>query len=155
MRIYLGSDHAGYELKEAVKRYLQTKENIELEDFGAYYFDPKDDYPDFIKPVAEAVSHNPDNARGVVFGKSGQGEAIVSNRYKNIRAVVFYGDCAVIENNNASCEIIRLSRAHSNSNILSFGAGFVSFEDAKKALDMWLQTDFEGGRHQRRIDKID
>src|SRR3989344_4130532 len=89
MIVYLATDHAGFELKEKVKEYLQ-KEGYEIEDCGAYEYDKSDDYPDFISKAAEKVSENPQNA-GIIFGNSGQGEAMVANKYKNVRAALFYG----------------------------------------------------------------
>lgn len=144
MKIYIGSDHAGYELKEKLKIYLSGLGH-QIEDKGAFKNDPADDYPDFIKPVAVAVAADKES-RGVVLGGSGQGEAIVSNRIKGVRAAVYYG---------GSEEIVKLSREHNDANIISFGARFVSEEEAKKALDIWLGIGFAGGRHQRRIEKID
>ena len=144
MRIYLGSDHAGFELKEKLKVFLSEK-GYQVEDKGALKYDSEDDYPDFIRPVAEAVSREPES-RGVVLGGSGQGEAIVANRFKGIRAVVYCG---------GSTKIVKLSREHNDANILSLGARFISEEKAKKAVELWLSTSFKGGRHQRRIEKID
>ncbi|HBT81408.1 ribose-5-phosphate isomerase [Candidatus Giovannonibacteria bacterium RIFCSPHIGHO2_01_FULL_48_47] len=144
MRIYIGSDHAGYELKEALKKFLQEK-GYEVEDKGAFEFNPEDDYPDFIRPVAEEVAKEPE-LRGIVLGGSGQGEAIVANRIKGIRAAVYCG---------GSMKIVKLSREHNDANILSLGARFISEEKAKKALELWLKTKFSGGLHQRRIEKID
>lgn len=145
MKIYIGADHAGFELKEALKKFLQEGGH-EVEDKGAFEFNKDDDYPDFIRPVALAVASDSEQSRGVVIGKSGQGEAMVSNRVKGIRAAIFYG---------GDLEIVKLSREHNNANVLSFAAGFVSLEEAQKALELWLFTPFSGGRHQRRIEKID
>ena len=144
MKIYLGSDHAGYELKEKLKIFLGEK-GYEMKDFGAFSLNPEDDYPDFVRSVAEAVAADPES-RGVVFGGSGQGEAIICNRSKGVRAAVYYG---------GNQEIVKLSREHNDANVLSFGARFVSEEEAKEALTLWLATPFEGGRHQRRVEKID
>lgn len=144
MIIYLGADHAGYELKEAIKAYLAEK-GYEVEDRGAFWYDGEDDYPDFIRPVAEMVSKDPES-RGIVLGGSGQGEAILSNRFPGVRAVVFYG---------GSEEIVKLSRSHNDANVLSLGARFLTAEDAIKVVQMWLDTPFDGGRHDRRIKKID
>lgn len=150
MLIYLGSDHAGFELKEKIKKFLK-EEGYEIEDKGAFKFDPEDDYPDFIRPVAEAVTANRDS-RGLIFGGSGQGEAIVANRIKGIRAAVFCGDRWV----GLGDKIIRLSRDHNDSNILSIGARFVDERTAKNAVGLWLRTPFSGEeRHRRRINKID
>ncbi|MDP2668918.1 MAG: RpiB/LacA/LacB family sugar-phosphate isomerase [bacterium] len=145
MKIYLGSDHAGYELKETIKAFLAGKK-YDVEDMGALKYEAEDDYPDFIKPVAKAVAKNPDKDRGIIFGGSGQGEAMAANRFKGVRATVFYG---------GPMKIIDLSREHNNANILSFGARFITEEEAKTVVEFWLRTGFAGGRHKRRIKKID
>lgn len=145
MAIYLGTDHAGFLHKEAVKNFLLT-EGFEIEDIGAHDLDENDDYPDFIIPVAKAVSEGVAEA-GIVFGGSGQGEAICANRFKNVRATVFYG---------GSENIIILGREHNNSNILSIGARFVSIEETIEAIRLWIQTNFsEEERHIRRINKLE
>ena len=141
--IYLGSDHAGFELKNRIKKLLEEL-GLAHEDLGPDKFNPDDDYPDFIRPVAQKVSEN-SGSKGVVSGGSGQGEAIVANKIKGIRAALYYG---------GSLDIIKLSRLHNDSNILSMGARFVSEAEATQAVKLWLETQFEGGRHQRRIEKI-
>jgi len=142
--IFLGTDHAGFELKEAIKAHLDSS-GYEIEDLGANWYDGEDDYPDFIRPVAEAVAKDP-NSRGIIMGGSGQGEAIAANRVKGVRAVVYY---------DGPIEIIKLSRMHNNANILSFGSRFITHEKAAEAVDLWLSEPFEGGRHQQRIEKLD
>ena len=145
-KIYLGSDHAGFFLKEKIATWL-TDWGYVHEDMGTHKLDEKDDYPDFIFPVAEAVSGDPKYRQGVVIGGSGQGEAIVANRLANVRAVVYYG---------GSLDIIRLTREHNNANILSLGARFIDEKKAKEALKLWLDTPFtHEERHERRIKKID
>ncbi len=152
MKIFIASDHAGYYLKEELKHYL-AEMGYEIKDFGNDKPDEKDDYPDFIKPLAEeltSLAESSENTLGIVLGGSGQGEAICANRYPGIRAVVYYG---------SQEEIIKLSREHNNANVLSLGARFVETEEAKKAVALWLETMFdssgENERHQRRINKID
>jgi ribose 5-phosphate isomerase B len=160
MKIYLATDHAGFSLKEKVKLRLSESGN-EIEDCGAYEYIPSDDYPDFIKKAAEGVSKNPD-AKAIVFGSSGEGEAIVANKFKNVRAVVFYTPSlpahAVDINGRTSSdpfEMIRLTREHNNANVLSIGANILSEEDAFKAIELWLQAPFSNEeRHLRRINKI-
>lgn len=143
MKVYLATDHAGFALKERVKSFLQ-KQGYEVEDCGPNEYDKDDDYPDFISKAAEAVSKDP-NARAIIFGGSGQGEAIVANKYRNVRAVVFYGDNVIL---------IKTFREHNDANILSLGARFVSEDDAMKAVDLFLKTPFPGEeRHVRRINK--
>lgn len=166
--IYLASDHAGFELKEKLKIYLQEL-GYEVRDFGAFQYDADDDYPDFIRQAAEAVSKNPEKDRAIILGGSGQGEAMVANRFKGVRAVVYYGffpapksyevephkisDKADSEQNN---KIIRFSREHNNANVLSLGARFLTEEEAKRAVKLWLDTKFNNEeRHVRRIKKID
>jgi len=141
--IYLGSDHAGFKLKESIKELLD-KLNIKYKDIGPKKFNENDDYPDFIVPVAKKVAEN-SGSKGIVFGGSGQGEAIAANKIKGVRAALYYG---------GSLDIVKLSRLHNNSNILSIGARFVSEKEAIQAVKLWLETGFEGGRHQRRIEKI-
>ena len=144
MIIHIATDHAGLELKEKVKSYL-SKLDYEVIDHGAYEYDALDDYPDFIFPCAEAVSNDP-NSKGIILGGSGQGEAMAANRVKGVRAAVFY---------NGPDEIIKLSRQHNDANILSLGARFMSDQEMYKIIELWLSTDFESGRHKRRIEKLD
>ena len=144
MIIALGTDHAGFDLKEVVKKFLEEN-NYEVKDFGAYEHDSADDYPDFINPTAKFVSKN-NNAMGIIFGGSGQGEAMAANRYKGVRAAVFY---------DGPDKIVSLSRQHNNANILSLGSRFIEPEHAINVIKLWISTAFEGGRHQKRIDKLD
>ena len=141
--IVLATDHAGFELKEYVKNFL-SKKGFEIKDFGAYEYDALDDYPDFIIPAAKFISEH--KLIGIIFGGSGQGEAMAANRIKGIRAAVFY---------DGPDDIIELSKLHNNANILSIGARFVSKQKSEKIINLWLSTDFEEGRHQKRIDKLD
>lgn len=142
--IYLAADHAGFDLKEVIKRYLQ-EQGREVEDMGAFILDEQDDYPDFILPAARKVAENLQENFGIFFGASGQGEAIAANKVKGIRAGVYYG---------GSLDLVRKSRSHNNANVLSLGARFLTSEEAIDAVEMWLRTDFEGGRHERRIEKV-
>ena len=146
MKIFLGTDHAGFELKEKIKKWL-AEWGYEVEDMGAFAYDENDDYPRLIRQVAKKVAEDPKDRLGIVLGASGQGEAIVCNREKGVRAAVYYG---------GNREIITLSREHNNANVLSFGARFVSDEEAKEGLKLWLETSFPGEeRHARRIAQID
>tara|TARA_A100000164_G_scaffold320964_1_gene303386 strand:+ start:297 stop:737 length:441 start_codon:yes stop_codon:yes gene_type:complete len=144
MIVHIATDHAGLELKEKVKSYL-SKLDYEVIDHGAYEYDALDDYPDFIFPCAEAVS-NDSNSKGIILGGSGQGEAMAANRVKGVRAAVFY---------NGPDDIIKLSRQHNDANILSLGARFMSEQEMYKIIELWLSTNFESGRHKRRIEKLD
>lgn len=142
MKIYLATDHAGFNLKEEIKKYLNEKQ-IELEDEGAYELDQNDDYPDLIAKASEKVSNDP-NSFGIIFGKSGAGEAIVANKFKNVRAVIGFSE-----------ENVKLSRQHNNANVLSLGSDFTNLEEAKKFIDIFLNTSFSmDERHKRRLDKI-
>ncbi len=144
-RIYLASDHAGFELKEFIKAKL-TEAGYQVEDCGATTFEKTDDYPDFIQHAAKGVQKT-ENSRAIIFGHSGQGEALSANRFKGVRATVYYG---------GSDEAITLSREHNDANILSLGAHFLTQEDAWSAVSLWLNTPFsKDERHIRRIHKID
>ena len=151
MKIYLGSDHAGFELKEKIKKWFTLNDaeglgKYEVVDFGALTLNPKDDYPDFIRLVAEAVANDPEQSRGIILGGSGQGEAMVANRISGVRAAVYYG---------CSTSIVELSRQHNDANILSLGARFINEEEAFKAIKLWLDAPFSGDeRHVRRISKF-
>ena len=144
MKIHLATDHAGLELKDKLKQHL-TDLGHDVIDHGAYEYDALDDYPDFIIPCAKAVAED-SKCRGIILGGSGQGEAMAANRINGVRAAVFY---------NGPKEIIELSRQHNNANILSLGARFMSEEEIYRIIEIWFNTDFEEGRHQRRIDKLD
>ncbi len=145
MKIFIGTDHAGFELKQKLVPYLNEL-GYEAEDMGAHELNKEDDYSDFIAPVAEAVSKNTE-AKGIILGGSGQGEAIVANRVNGIRAAVYYG---------GSIDIVRLSREHNDANILSLGARFITEDEAREAVKLWLRTEFSGEeRHVRRLKKID
>ena len=142
--IYLAADHAGFDLKEVIKRYLQ-EQGREVEDMGAFTLNKQDDYPDFILPAARKVAENPTENFGIFFGASGQGEAIAANKVRGIRASVYYG---------GSLDVVKRSRSHNNANVLSLGARFLTPEEAIDALEIWLRADFAGGRHERRIKRI-
>ena len=144
MKIHLATDHAGLELKNIIKEHLENQGH-DVIDHGAHEYDSLDDYPDFIFPCAKAVAADP-KSRGIILGGSGQGEAMTANRVKGVRAVVFY---------NGPEEIVKLSREHNNANILSLGARFMNQAEIYDVIEMWLAEPFEGGRHQRRIEKLD
>ena len=141
MKIAIGSDHAGFRYKEKVKELLQNLGH-DVTDFGTHSEEAVD-YPLFIRPVAEAVARG-EFERGLVLGGSGNGEAITANRVKGIR-------CALCWNVKSA----RLGRQHNNANVISIGERMVSLGTAFKIVRVWLDTPFEGGRHQRRIDLID
>ena len=144
MKIHIATDHAGLDLKNIIRDYLISKGH-EVTDHGAHEYDALDDYPDFIFPCAKAVASDLER-RGIILGGSGQGEAMAANRVKGVRAAVFY---------NGPVEIVKLSREHNNANILSLGARFMTEDEIYDVIEMWLDEPFGGGRHQRRIDKLD
>jgi ribose 5-phosphate isomerase B len=141
MKIAIGSDHAGFAYKEKIRAML-TAEGHTVKDFGTYSAE-RTDYPLFIRPVAEAVARG-EFERGIVLGGSGNGEAMVANRVRGIR-------CALCWNEESA----RLARGHNNANVLSLGERMVPIELALKIVHIWLETPFDGGRHQKRIDMID
>lgn len=149
MKVYIGSDHAGYELKEKLKIYLSSFD-YEVEDKGAFNFDKDDDYPDFIIPVAEAVARDLEvlpPSMGIVLGGSGQGEEMSANKVHGIRACEYYG---------GNLDVVKVSREHNDANILSLGARFVTEEEAKNATRIFLETPFSGEqRHINRINKLE
>jgi len=144
MKIHIATDHAGLDLKNIIRDYLISKGH-EVTDHGAHEYDALDDYPDYIFPCAKAVASDLES-RGIILGGSGQGEAMAANRVKGVRAAVFY---------NGPVEIVKLSREHNNANILSLGARFMTEDEIYDVIQMWLDEPFGGGRHQRRIDKLD
>jgi len=145
--IILASDHAGFALKETVKTFLQGKKYSVL-DVGAHEFVDGDDYPQYMAAAALKVAEDlKGETKAIIFGKSGQGEAIMANRFPGVRAAVYYG---------GNDEILKLSREHNDANILSIGAGFLDESQAKKAVELWLSTPFSGEeKHARRNEEID
>jgi len=146
MIVHLATDHAGFEHKQAVALWL-LHEGFTVIDHGAYEYDESDDFPDFIALAAAAVSKNPQSECAVIFGGSGQGEAMVANRFPHIRATVLYAE---------NDEIVTLSREHNNANVLSIGARFLSLDSTKRLVWDWLHLHAPlENRHQRRIQKLD
>lgn len=140
--IYLGTDHGGFQLKEEIKNWL-IKNNTEVQDLGAHSFDPSDDYPDFIIPVAEKVAADPQSL-GIIIGRSGNGEAIAANKVKGVRAALCLNE-----------EMARKGREHNNANILSLGADYITQDEAQKIVTVFIKTSFSNEeRHIRRIEKI-
>lgn len=161
MKIALSTDHAGFEEIKALEQFLNSK-GYECVNFGPKNLDMADDYPDFIFPAARAVA-NGDCEVGILWGGSGQGEAMVANRVKGVRCAVYYGPASAKRAINAEgdtakddMEILRLSKDHNNANMLSLAARFLDNEDIESAVTVWLDSPFEGlERHARRIKKID
>jgi ribose 5-phosphate isomerase B len=141
MKIAIGCDHAGYKYKLVIKKYL-TDAGHEVTDFGTDS-EQSCDYPDFIRPVAKGVAAGKFE-RGIVLGGSGNGEAMVANRVKGVR-------CALCWDLRSA----RFSRGHNDANVLSLGQRMISIEEALEIVDLWLNTAFTGGRHIKRIQKID
>lgn len=142
MKIVIGSDHAGFQYKQEIIRFLQSLGH-EVADFGVSAPDPPVDYPLYIRPVAEAVARG-QFERGIVLGGSGNGEAIVANRVPGVR-------CALCWNVRSA----RLGRHHNDANVISLGQRMMSLATALKIVQAWLETEFDGGRHARRIAMID
>jgi RpiB/LacA/LacB family sugar-phosphate isomerase len=141
MRVALGSDHAGFELKQRLGAEL-SRLGHEVEDLGTHAAEPPVDYPDYCFPVAERVASGRVD-RGIVLGGSGIGEAIAANKVAGVRAAVVTSD-----------ETARLTRMHNDSNVLALGGRTNPHEDAVRWLGIWLATPFEGGRHVARLAKI-
>ena len=160
MKVYFAADHAGFTLKNALLEHIRTL-GYDLEDLGAYALDPGDDYPDFVTPLAKRVADELD-ARGIIVGGSGQGEAMCANRIPGVRAAVFYGEMEVtaaldIEGGRSQdgFDLVRLARRHNDANLLSIGARFVSGEEAEEAVRIFLDTPFSASpRHSRRLAKF-
>ncbi len=160
MKIFIAADHGGYELKEKLKPFIASLGH-DVEDCGAFSFDPEDDYPEFMRLAAEKVAANP-GSFGIIGGGSGNGEAMAANRVPGVRAAVFHGrssavsaiDAGGAKGSDDGFDIVRLARKHNDANILSFGFRFLSEEDLQEAIKLFLETPFEGGRHQRRVEKL-
>ena len=139
-KIGIACDHAAYELKEFLVGYLSSK-GFEVKDFGTHS-EESCDYPDFAHALGEAID-NGDLERGVALCGSGEGISMTLNKHQSVRAAL----CWIPE-------IAKLSRQHNNSNVLCMPARFISNDEALEMLNIWLETEFEGGRHQRRLDKM-
>ncbi len=145
MKIYIGSDHAGFQMKGELISFL-SEQGFQLYDCGPEEYNHGDDYPDYIPNVAEQVS-NDTRAMGIIIGFTGQGEAMVANRFPHVRCAVYYG---------GSKHVLTLSRQHNDANVLSIGSNFVTTQEAKEAVLLWIRTEFSGDeRHVRRIQKIE
>ena len=141
MKIALGTDHAGFNYKEAVKEHLQNLGH-EVQDFGTFS-EESVDYPAFVRPAAESVADGSCDL-GVVFGGSGNGEAMAANKVKGVRCALCWSE-----------ETARLAKEHNNANVLSIGQRQISQKLALNIIDTWLNAEFEGDRHIRRIEMLD
>jgi ribose 5-phosphate isomerase B len=141
MNVYIASDHAGFDLKAALIPYIGSLGHFVV-DCGPDVLNPEDDYPKFIAPCAQKVAEDP-GSMGIIMGGSGEGEAMVANRQKGVRAGVYYaGDLT----------IVKLIREHNDANVLSLGARFILQDEAFQAVKLFLETPFSGDeRHMRRI----
>lgn len=161
MRVYFASDHAGFELKNKLVEYVKDELGIETEDCGALEFDAADDYPHIIGTAARRLSNDVLqglDSRAILLGASGQGEAMVANRFKGVRAALYYGEAKAPQTDAAGkrLDMITSVREHNNSNALSLGARFISLEEAQNVVKKWLETPFPGDeRHARRVADID
>lgn len=161
MKIYLASDHAGFEFKNQIKAFLEKKD-YEVTDCGPDHFDKNDDYPDFVSKAAEAVSLDPKGSIGILCANTGQAEAMLANKYKNVRCALFYAPAVAVSAVDVTgrlstnpFEIINLAREHNNANMLSLSGKFMDLSTAEKAIELFISTSFpEDERHLRRIEKI-
>ena len=152
MNLVLAADHAGFNLKEQLKVKFQASDfkfqasSFTLQDVGAFSLDPADDFPLIIKLAAEQVAKDPLNTKAIVLGRSGFGEAIVANKYRGVRAVIYQG---------GDLAELRLSREHNDANVLALAGAFLTVEQAWPAVQLWLNTAFSGAeRHLRRLEQI-
>lgn len=139
-KIAMGSDHAGFDLKEKIKSQLENEGHF-IDDFGTYS-DESVDYPDYVHPVAKAVE-NKDYDFGILVDGSGNGSSIAANKHKSIRAAICWNEM-----------LAKLARSHNDANILCLAGRFIDYELAREIVEVFLKTKFDGGRHQRRVDKI-
>ena len=140
-KVALGSDHAGFKMKEAIKKHLKSR-GYEIEDFGTGSEETAD-YPDYCRPAAESVAKGESDC-GIVFGGSGNGEAMVANKIEGIRCGLCWNEVSA-----------RLTKEHNDANMISIGGRMVSVAEGISIVDTWLNAEFQGGRHQARIDKIE
>ena len=144
MRIYLGADHRGFELKEEIKNWL-NENSYEVEDTGTHILDPEDDYIDFALKVAESVEGSENTSRGILLCGSGHGVDIIANRFSHVRAIIGFND-----------EVTKQGREHEDANILVIPADWVSSEEAGERVRIFLETEkSETTRHNRRRMRID
>lgn len=161
MKVYFASDHAGFDTKNRLVEYVRDHLGCEVEDCGAFVNDPQDDYPEIIaraaRKLAEDVAAGKDS-RAIVAGGSGQGEAIVANRFRGVRCALYYGDPgnAQVDASGRRLDILASTREHNDANALSLGLRFLTLDQARDAVARWLAAPFPGdARHARRIGQID
>lgn len=145
--VYFASDHAGFHLKNELLSFVRDTLRYDVVDCGATTYDEQDDFTDFIVKAAREVSIDPEHKKAIILGGSGQGEAMLANRFHDVRAAVYYG---------GDVKIISLSRIHNNANVLSLGARFIGTNQAKEAVALWLDTPHtQVKKHDRRIEEIE
>ncbi len=157
MKVAIGTDHAGFKLKEKLKPFIESL-GAEVVDCGAYALDPNDDYVIFVQAAAKMVSDDPVNTRAIVIGGSGQGEAMAANRYKNVRCALYYGEASQQQTDveGKQLDIVTSTREHNDANALAIGSRFLDDATVKSVVKRWLETPFTGAeRHVRRIRMID
>ena len=161
MKVYFASDHAGFETKNRLVDHVRDQLGCDVEDCGALVDDPDDDYPGIIAVAARKLSEDValgKNSRAIVAGASGQGEAIVANRFKGVRCALYYGDpgSEQVDASGKRLDVLASTREHNNANALSLGLRFLTFDQAKDAVTRWLAAPFPGeARHARRVAQID
>ncbi len=161
MRVYFAADHAGFDIKNALVAFVRDELRHEADDCGAFVNDPADDYPGIIASAARKLSEDVlsgKDSRAIVAGASGQGEAIVANRFKGVRCALYYGQAArqQTDMSGKQLDILASTREHNDANALSLGLRFLSLDEAKDAVREWLATPFSGEeRHRRRVQQID
>jgi ribose 5-phosphate isomerase B len=161
MKVYFASDHAGFEAKNRLIEYVRDHFNCEVEDCGALVNDPQDDYLGIIAVAARKLSEDVaagKDSRAIVAGASGQGEAIVANRFEGVRCALYYGDPGdeQMDASGKKLDILMSTREHNDANALSLGLRFLTLDQAKQAVTRWLAAPFSGeARHARRITQID
>ena len=161
MKVYFATDHGGFEIKNKLVEYVRDELGYEVEDCGAHVFNPDDDYPPLIAEAVRRLVSDADagiDSRAIIAGGSGQGEAMVANRFKGVRCGVYYGEAARTQTDMSGKELDILSspREHQNANCLSLGLRFLTLEEAEDAVKKWLEVPFPNeDRHVRRIRQID
>ena len=161
MRVYFAADHAGFEMKQYLLAFVQGEMGAQVEDCGALQSDPADDYPEFVAAAARLLAR--DAAAGldscaIVIGASGQGEAMVANRFKSVRCALYYGSEGreQVDMTGNKLGMLASTRMHNQANALSLGARFLPLDDAKEAVRTFLSTPFSNEeRHARRVKQID
>ena len=161
MKIYFAADHGGFETKNKILEFVRDELKLEVEDCGAFVDNPADDYPGIIAVAARKLAADTlagKDSRAVLAGGSGQGEAIVANRFKGVRCAVYYGKALrdQVDATGKQLDMLASTRDHNNANAISLGLRFLSVDEAKAAVQLWLALPFPGDqRHVRRIKQID